>query len=701
MKIFNGTVRILNRMKYTYKFAVVGLLFVGALLALTAIIINDLNDEIDVMEERQVGAELNLKLKDALKYTQQHRGTSVSLFGGDESVRTNLAEIEDSMEDALKGLEPFESNIADFEVTENIKDIQSKWSNILSTNWKDSNEILSVHAELTNFIIDTMTIVNNNSKLQLAQSKESNNLISSLTTTMPPLTEELGVVRASAMAIIKSGTITDEQRLSLSAKLYSIEKEFTMINDNVAIVYEDDEMKQVIGDDYNKAVEESKAYAAEIQKLLASPTITQNASEFYDIATNAINAEFDLYDDGFNYLAKDYLQGQLDDLEQERLTLLIVVICLFVLVFFIFVSLGIAIRRSISSLQETAKAVANGDLTVSVALNTKDEMQEIEQSFNEMIGSLNTLVKEISSSSLYVAASSEELSAGVEETNASIQYIADQIETVSMGAKTQVSNVESSMSALDEMAISVEAISSKSTEVLDLTKATTTSANEGNEAIQLSTIQMQEIENSVARTSERIELLNERSEEIGRILNLITGIADQTNLLALNAAIEAARAGEHGKGFAVVADEVRKLAEQSQSATTDVRRIIELIQKDTLESVSMMQDVSNNVEKGLKISDETAQKFAHILDSTTHLLEEMEHINLRAVEVSHSTQNVVNEMEQMHEVSQKNGAVAEDVAAVTEEQNASMEEIASSATELSKMAESLQMLVLKFTIKND
>lgn len=701
MLLFNGTIRLLNRMKYAYKFAITGCIFVLVMFTLTAVIVNDKNEEIHQIEEQQAGANLNLTLINVLKYAQQHRGTYVNYYSGDKSVKSDLAKIEQNMDEALKELDKIQADLKyDFKVKKDIQEIHHQWDSILSKEqWKSSNEIIEVHSNLTALIMDVMTTVSNNSGLRLAFSKESENLINTFTTIMPPLTEKLGLVRASAMDIINSGTLTNERIFQIAQYASSIEQDFTKVNDNVQIVFENEEMKKVLEEDYRDTVQKSKKYLGAIQKLYTSPTITQDAKEFYNIASEAIDAEFLLYNEGFDYLANDLLQGHLNDLKQERMVLIISIIAVFIVLIFIFMALAASIRRTIVSLKEATQAVANGDLTVSVALHTKDEMHDIEKAFNQMTNNLSTLVKEITSSAEYVASSSEELNAAVEETTASIQHVAEQIETVSSGAKEQSTSIGNGKQALDEIAMGVDSISNKNTEILHLTKTTTESANEGNQAIQLSTSQMHEIEQSVKKTSERIALLNERSEEIGRILNLITGIADQTNLLALNAAIEAARVGEHGKGFAVVADEVRKLAEQSQAATTDVRHIIEFIQQDTLESVTMMEDVKENVQKGLQISDEVNQKFTHILESTNQLLAEMEHISARTREVSNSTKNVVDEMEQMMLVSNKNSSIAEDVAATTEEQSASMQEIASSATELTKMAESLQELVLQFKVK--
>ncbi|AKM17732.1 H1 [[Flavobacterium] thermophilum] len=196
----------------------------------------------------------------------------------------------------------------------------------------------------------------------------------------------------------------------------------------------------------------------------------------------------------------------------------------------------------------------------------------------------------------------------------------------------------------------------------------------------------------------RVKSLEKRSEEIEKILDVISTIADQTNLLALNAAIEAARAGEHGKGFAVVADEVRKLAEQSQSSTKQIEELIGKIQQSTTEVVRYMSRVTENIEGGLHISTQTAQRFLQIVQNMKEVAPQIEEISAIAEQISAGTQQVTASAHQLAGIARENAATSEEVAASAEEQLASMEEITSSSQMLAKMAEDLRTSVQRFTL---
>lgn len=689
----------MNQLRYTYKFALIGILFLAVILSVTTLLVKSMNEDINQMQERYEGGKYNLVLKEVLKNVQQHRATSVTIFGGDESARQNLQKIELNMEQALADLTQVEQTIThDFEVADQVKTIQTQWETIVAkTEWTSTKEIVALHTNLTNLILHTMLDVSNNSDLMLGKTKESNNLITTLTQTIPRLTENLGLMRANGLTIINSGEMTDEQQLVISEQFYTVKQNVETLSQGFTIAFEDEQIRTALQQVYDNSAEKKMAYLNEIEALLTSKTVTTDAGAYYEVATTAIDKEFEVYEAGLSYLM-DLMTHQLEQLQNERQIIIGIEILVMLIVLYLFIGFYLGIKQSINELEAKATAVANGDLTARVNLQTKDEMLQVEQSFNKMIDSLNGLVKEISVSSEYVASSSEELHAGVEETTASIIHVSEAIEQVADGAKNQTSDLENSKDILDEMAAGVNQIAQNSQAVYALTKDTTAFAQQGDETVSHSTKQMHQIQQNVQQTSTIIEELHERSQEIGRILAIITGVAEQTNLLALNAGIEAARAGEHGRGFAVVADEVGKLAEQSRAAVLEVGSLMGLIQTDTVKSVKMMNEVTASVDTGLTLSEQTAQQFSGIVTSMQNLAQQMQAITENSEQMATRTNTIVSAMDSMTGISQQNLAVSQEVASATEEQNASMEEISASATELAKMAETLQALIRNFKL---
>ena len=192
--------------------------------------------------------------------------------------------------------------------------------------------------------------------------------------------------------------------------------------------------------------------------------------------------------------------------------------------------------------------------------------------------------------------------------------------------------------------------------------------------------------------------LGERSAEIGTITEVINGIARQTNLLALNAAIEAARAGEHGRGFAVVADEVRKLAEESSTSAQKITDLVQLIQQDTSQAVAAVKENSAETENGMEVVTKAGTAFEQILNAVNKVAGEIQEVSAGAEQMAASSDEVVKYMDQISSIAMGSSEGAHNVSAATEEQLASMEEIAASSSSLSQMSEQLQEQVNKFKV---
>ncbi|MBB5325980.1 methyl-accepting chemotaxis protein [Anoxybacillus tepidamans] len=356
------------------------------------------------------------------------------------------------------------------------------------------------------------------------------------------------------------------------------------------------------------------------------------------------------------------------------------------------------IRMRLTSVSNALKQAGEGDFTVDIKDDVHDEIGQIIDSYNKMRENLANLFKHVTVAAEQVAASSEELTASADQTALATEQVSTGIQQVANSAENQTSRIESSATSMEQMAQGVANIADRSAAIADLSVQMMAQAEDGEESVKKTVEQMSFIQQSVSKSEEMINMLHERSKEIGSILNMISQIADQTNLLALNATIEAARAGEHGKGFAVVADEVRKLAEQSRESAKLIAELIFSIQTDTENTVQMMKQATQNVKSGIDISQETAQKFNIISESTKMLQTQLEDISATVQQTSAGIQELSSTVNELSAVARENAATSEEIAASTEEQLASMEEITSVAKSLANMAEELQELVRKFKV---
>lgn len=352
----------------------------------------------------------------------------------------------------------------------------------------------------------------------------------------------------------------------------------------------------------------------------------------------------------------------------------------------------------IKKLQSLMKQAGDGDLTVQGDYRSKDEVGQLNVSFNDMTSTLRTILQQVTNTSELVAASSEELTANSEETTKATEMIAHTMEEMANGSTQQIQSVEETVVIVKEVSTGVTQIASNARQVEITANEASEKAVLGNEAIGQAISQMKSINNTVNGLSGVVRGLGEKSNEIGQIIESITNIASQTNLLALNAAIEAARAGEQGRGFAVVADEVRKLAEESAKSAQQIASLISSIQGQTQEAVQSMDQATEEVDTGITVVNKAGESFQQIQHSVSQVANEIQEVSVAIEQISKSTDQIVSNVDVIAEVSETVSAGTQNVSAASEEQLASMEEIASSSSALSQMAEDLQVMINKFKV---
>lgn len=349
--------------------------------------------------------------------------------------------------------------------------------------------------------------------------------------------------------------------------------------------------------------------------------------------------------------------NQFIDKEIYQMALVIIfIILLTVILIYRFTRVNIVRPLNLSIAKINEMAENGGDLTQKIETNRKDEFGDLARAVNKMVDSIRQIMLQLIDNAKKVASATEQLVPSSQQTSATANEIAVTMNEIS--------------STVDNVNINIQNISKTS-------EANSNLAELGSKDVAKVAEQMHKISDTANEVETSFAGVNQKSQEINKIIELITSVADQTNLLALNAAIEAARAGEHGRGFAVVAEEVRKLAEQSAGSTTEIRKLVNDIQAEVQQAMSSLAAAGKEIEIGSVVVQDNGKNFRQIAEGIQSLTVKLNDIVSATEQMSSGVQNV---------------------AASTEEQTAATEEILASAEELGKITGELNGLAGGFRI---
>ncbi|MFS0554157.1 methyl-accepting chemotaxis protein [Brevibacillus sp. 179-C9.3 HS] len=405
----------------------------------------------------------------------------------------------------------------------------------------------------------------------------------------------------------------------------------------------------------------------------------------------------------FVALEQTLLEQEIAELDSsiQSTKLLVVVLSLLALLIGggIAILIGRAISRPVILITNAAEQIAAGNLaTADIQIKSRDEIGELARHFSQMKRNLQDLLERVSFHSEQVAASSEQLTASSEQTRQTAGQVSQSIQAIAAGAEQQVNDAENATKIAVTISHVMQQVSVSMEHAIGSSVEANKTATEGNEVIAKSIEQMNEINLRVSSSTEVVNLLGEKSKEVGSIVSIITEIASQTNLLALNAAIEAARAGDQGRGFAVVADEVRKLAEQSGQAASQIAAIIGDIQRDTEKATQVMSQGDVAVKEGVIMIQQAGIAFQKIMGVVDEVANRTQQMSEQMNEANNGTVSVVEFIEGIAQVSRMAAENTQSVVASVQEQTASMEQITTASGTLSEMAEELQQSIRKFQL---
>lgn len=357
------------------------------------------------------------------------------------------------------------------------------------------------------------------------------------------------------------------------------------------------------------------------------------------------------------------------------------------------------ISKPLNAVVKQMDYLANADLTKEqIQIKTNDETGQLASAMNHMHNNLKEIIANVSSASEKVSNQSEELTESASEVMSGSEQIASTMQELAGGAESQANHASELSSAMQEFSNKIKEVNQRSEHIHESSNKVLVTTDEGSQLMKSSISQMEKIDTIVQGGVRKMEGLDSQSQQISKLVDVIQGVADQTNLLALNAAIEAARAGEHGKGFAVVADEVRKLAEQVSESVMDISDIVTNIQNESSAVSDSLQAGYQEVERGTNQIHETSEKFKDIYKAISNITDSITLTYENMAEIAESSQQMNDSVQEIAAVSEEASAGIEQTSASSQQTSGAMEEVTASSNELAKLADELNALVRHFKL---
>ncbi|MEK6813286.1 MAG: methyl-accepting chemotaxis protein [Nitrospirota bacterium] len=671
--LLGPAVSLLGRLKYAQKFALIGLTLLIPLVLFMVLYISQTNAQIGLSEKERLGLEYIVTVRKMLEHVPQHRGMSVALLSGDAGFKEKMIAKQGEIEEDIKVLDGVDRKLgADLKTQEKWSGIKTKWQDlkgkVFGLSPKDS---FDAHTSLIADMIALIGHVGETSTLILDPKLDTYYLMDTIVAKLPALLENMGQARAvgSGVAAKKSASVEEKVHLLTLAGL--IQSATQSMHDGMHAAFRArPDLKTSLrpflhaSDDGAKKLVETT-----MKRLLSAERIDMSPAEYFAQATDAIGAGFKLFDAVAPAL-DNLLKARIGGLERSMFLSIAVSVLVLALAVYLLAAFYRSVKESVDNLRQASLRMAEGDLTFRLNNGSRDEMATVVRSFNEVGDSFSGVLRQLRQATDQIASSAAELSAS-----------ADEMEKGSGGQATQATRAAA---AMEEMSATVVEVAKNASDAARFSGEATGMAEKGGKVVSETVTGMRAIAQTVENAAFVVETLGKSSHQIGEIVAVIDDIADQTNLLALNAAIEAARAGEQGRGFAVVADEVRKLAERTTKATGEIAAMIRAIQGDTQKAVASMKEGTQQVEGGVSLANEAGAALAQIVEGVRKVSEMVSHIATASEEQSSATQEISANVETIARLAQENGA--------------SISQSARAAADLLRLSTDLQQVVGRFKV---
>lgn len=674
MNILAPAVYLTNRLRFPAKFGLLAIIVLLPLTLLGARLLHQLNTSIDGIHSEQVGQRYLMDVTPVLRLSMLQRALTNRLLSGDTSAQSDLAANQAKLQDAFTRLETTDRQLnATLETGDRVQRLRSGAEGLINQTRgaADQASMFDAWSEQLTQTLNFIYYVSATSGMVLDEDYGSLFLIDQSTLRLPRQINVVGQLRGLASGLHEGQPLTDAGRGTIKSLL----KQETQIRQELQqslslLSRQQPALAERIQAPVSSAFLGLDSFRSDLDTLIASTQGTVTGVQALPAKGNAVVADLYKAQDALQAALSAVLEQRVNDKSSERTAMLAMFAIAGLLLVYAFSGIYSAMRRAMEEMLGATQRIAQGDLTARVPIAGKDEMADIGSGLNHMVQAFAESLAQVERSSSSVSDAATRLSASIDRAK------------LSMNA--QQGETEQVATAINEMTVSVADVAQNTEGAARAAEQASQASGKGLGVMQQTRQTIEALAGEVDLSAQKVAALAVHSQEIGGVIEVIRNIADQTNLLALNAAIEAARAGEQGRGFAVVADEVRTLASRTQNSTAEIQRIIQQLQTATNAAVEQMKAGKERAQDCLTSADQTSSS----LDA-----------------INEGVESIVGMNTQIASAAVQQHAVSEDINRnVTEIRNGTfllmegIEDNAVTADELSLLAGELRTVVGRFKL---
>ncbi|GLQ33324.1 methyl-accepting chemotaxis protein [Litoribrevibacter albus] len=674
--IIRPFVKLMNQLNYAYKFSLINIMFLLPLLLLSYGLVEELESDIEATESQIEGVQLLQDTFALLRSTAEYRDLKAAfIYKDNPDMRGIIVETEAKVDAAFSKLSEWQPSWdKDGRIVTQLGLANESWQKLKTDNVRDyyADEQVKRYQDMLNPIIRILKTTTRASGLAQAPDPAVLSLQEMLVRLYPEFSPLVAKVRATGMVAFNAGFLDSGTSDSLNEAYDGFVDTLKRFEKDVGVLMEEDpRLARALDEPVMNLVGGMNNMMGYLDERLISAMQLEGTWDVYfkDI-TGYVDTLFMVMNSTVTPLMTRILQNRYEEQSSTLRMFLVAITVLLVVVLLMFLAFYVSVNETISSFRDSATKVSNGDMKVRMNLKTRDEMGQLTTEFNTMVQRIHDLIQAVSMTAVEVDTQSSKLESISTKSRDSVGRQMQETEQVTV--------------AVNEMTAQVQQVEENAGQATQEAEKAMQEASMGSQQVDAALknidILASEIENSVSV----INRVAKDSANISQVLDVIKGIAEQTNLLALNAAIEAARAGEQGRGFAVVADEVRTLAQRTQSSTEEIEEMISRLQSGVKDAVKAME-VSHD--RATQTVDESG-KVGEVLGNITNMIGTITAMSQQiALACSEQTKVVV-------EIDRNINSIAD----LSQETSGDAESTARASAEMAQLTRSLQELISAFKV---